>query len=540
MGTAFAVIVPFFHYGNASGHDFEFHMNSWMEVVNQWKQGIIHPHWAALAHYGYGEARFIFYPPASWTVGAILGLFLPWNLVPGAYIWIALTLSGCSMFFLARRWLPQWDAVFAAALYAANPYHLVIVYWRSAFAELLAAALLPLLLLFVLQAAETHSERKIRTFVPLGLIIAAAWLTNVPSAVMVCYSLALLAAVVAIEHRSPRVLLSAGGGILLGVGLTAFYLMPVAFEQKWVNISQVLAPGVQPQDNFLFTIVNDPDHNVFNSLVSLVAASEFVVLAGAAVLFLRRKPQVSAESWAVLVWAVVAALFMFSFTFTAWTHFPELRFVQLPWRWLLCLNVAVSLMVTQAWRGWFSRAAVALALLGVVALVWHRVLPPWWDSAGDIAEMVDNQESGKGYEGVDEYVPNGADRYEVKQDARRVEFYRAVTAPHEKVSIAVKQWNAESKSLVAEANRPGTLVLRLFNYPAWKVEVNGQQVNAKSFPVTGQMEIPISAGINKIQLTFRNMKEQVIGEVVSFLTVVSLILFLSIDRRTRRISAMSA
>ena len=40
------------------------------------------------------------------------------------------------MFALARRWLDAKDAIFAAALYAANPYYIIIVYWRSAFAEL--------------------------------------------------------------------------------------------------------------------------------------------------------------------------------------------------------------------------------------------------------------------------------------------------------------------------------------------------------------------------------------------------------------------
>ena len=48
---------------------------------------------------------------------------------------------------LARRWLAPPDATFAAAFYAINPYHLVIVYWRSAYAELLAAIVVPLVLL---------------------------------------------------------------------------------------------------------------------------------------------------------------------------------------------------------------------------------------------------------------------------------------------------------------------------------------------------------------------------------------------------------
>ena len=101
----FLAITPFFWRGSPSGHDFEFHMFSWMDVLSQWKQGIVYPRWAALAHWGYGEARFLFYPPASWVLGAGLGAILPWRTVPGVYCWIALLLSGLSMYRLGREWL---------------------------------------------------------------------------------------------------------------------------------------------------------------------------------------------------------------------------------------------------------------------------------------------------------------------------------------------------------------------------------------------------------------------------------------------------
>jgi uncharacterized membrane protein len=77
IGACMAAILPFLLWGNPSGHDFEFHMFSWMEVLSQWKHGISFPRWAASAHWGYGEARFLFYPPASWTLGAGLGAALP-------------------------------------------------------------------------------------------------------------------------------------------------------------------------------------------------------------------------------------------------------------------------------------------------------------------------------------------------------------------------------------------------------------------------------------------------------------------------------
>src|SRR5437763_7356228 len=103
--AAFVVEIPFFFLGTPSGHDVEFHLYSWLEVLGQWKHGILYPRWADLAHFGYGEPRFIFYPPASWMLGATLSAIVPWTLAASVYIWIVLIAAGASLFVLARRWL---------------------------------------------------------------------------------------------------------------------------------------------------------------------------------------------------------------------------------------------------------------------------------------------------------------------------------------------------------------------------------------------------------------------------------------------------
>ena len=522
MGASLLVVLPFISWGNPSGHDFEFHMNSWMEVLAQWKQGVIYPGWAGLAHYGYGEARFIFYPPISWTMGAVLGALLPWTIVPAAYIWIALTLSGCTMFLLSRSWLSRNDAIFAAVFYAVNPYYLVIVYWRSAFAELLAGALLPLLALFVWQLGRGR-----RVAIPLALIIAAVWLTNIPAAVMATYSLGLLALILVIGRRSPG---TAGRGlsaVAVGLALAAFYLLPAIYEQKWINIAQVLAPGVRPADNFLFTYIHDPDHDRFNLLISLVAFSEITAITGAAVLFRKRKLLKLIGSYFAL-WSLASVLIMFSFTVFAWKYFPELKFVQLPWRWLLCLNVPFAMLFPLAWRRWIPRILMYGIFLTILAFVWHRAQQPWWDNASDIAEMLDNQQTGQGYEGTDEYVPEGTDGYDIAQDAPLVTGKDVAPA-----QINVQQWNAQSKLFTAEAARPSKLDMRLFNYPAWRVEIDGKMTRTETNRVTGQMIIPIRAGVNHVRVIFTRTWDRTIGWLISLLTAFILVMFARRQRRYR-------
>src|SRR5260370_12992362 len=69
-------------------------------------------------------------------------------------------MAGLCAFALARRFLAKSAALFGAASYTANPYALVIVYMRSDFAEQLACALLPLVVLTALQLCGVAENRR--------------------------------------------------------------------------------------------------------------------------------------------------------------------------------------------------------------------------------------------------------------------------------------------------------------------------------------------------------------------------------------------
>jgi heme exporter protein D len=515
--VALCVLIPFLRFGIPSGHDFEFHLNSWIEVVDHWKQGVLYPHWSALAHWGYGEARFVFYPPISWTLGAVLGLLLPWKLVPAAYIWLALTLSGISMFLLAREWLPARDAIFTAAVYAANPYYFVIVYWRSAMAELLAAAGLPLLVLLVMRFERSGA----RVIAPLSILLAAGWLTNIPAALMMNYSLALLLCCLFFLKRSYSLLAYGAASVVIGAALAGFYLAPVVHQQSWINLSQVLAPGVSPRESFLFTSTSDPDHDRFNRLVSVIATWQIAILAAGLYTSRRFRKQ---TSWILLcAWATACALLMFHFTLPLWNYFPELRYVQFPWRWLLCLNVPFAVLIAFAFQRQWRRILVCGMALASVVLVWRYIQQPWWDQAGDIQEMVENQHEGIGNEGADEYVPANIDPYDADQNAPRARFDGRGQA-----TIDTPKWDAESRTIVAEATAPGQLVLRLFNYPAWKVQVNGATVHASTSDIAGRMMIPIPAGDSKVEIEFTEGWDRWVGVGIS---LIALLLCIAVHNR---------
>jgi len=85
--------MPMLVFGYQRGHDLGIHLESWMDAAAQFHQGIWYPRWASEANYGFGEPRFIFYPPVSWALGGMLGLLLPWTVVPAIFV----PLPGVSM-----------------------------------------------------------------------------------------------------------------------------------------------------------------------------------------------------------------------------------------------------------------------------------------------------------------------------------------------------------------------------------------------------------------------------------------------------------
>ncbi len=462
MAAAVAIAPQLLH-GPSCGHDFQFHLGSWFDCAASWREGILYPRWDAIANYGAGEPRFIFYPPLTWMLGAALGSVLPWTIVPVVMVFLILAGTGLATRALARLMLSDGAATLAGCAALFSGYALFNGYERSAFAEFAGGFWIPLVLLFLLRERfPSHPFRKERgmdgapkqedagpsttlrfaqddklvilwrraqdgSAAPLAVAFAGCWLSNPTVGVMAGYLLAAVALTLAATTRSWAPVLRAFVGGVLGMGVIAAYLLPATWEQRWVDILQVTRdPGQTLENNWLFATHADPilaDHDVVLRQASfLVVGMIAVALAGILGSWLRGTfPQgrtLHSRLWLPMALIPFAVLFLqFPISHLVWNLLPELRFLQFPWRWLLVLEAPMAIFFIAAiwpapsarrsWRVAVSLVCIAL-FVGMTACA-DKFFYQSCDAEESVPGMLDAYRAGHGFLGTDEYEPIGSE-----------------------------------------------------------------------------------------------------------------------------------
>jgi hypothetical protein len=580
--AACIAILPLILNGCSCGHDFDFHLLNWMEAARQFTHANLHPHWAYTAAYNAGEPRFVFYPPLSWTLGAVLTLLFPITAPPILYTWLALTASGLALHFLAREFTPPTPALLAAILYTVNPYMLFTAYERTAYAELLAAAFIPLLLHAILRNEVTIP----RIAIPVALL----WLTNAPAAVMSCYALALLAIIrvatnSVVQSRalvdtscttndtatqtSLSLVINTTSGTLLGLALAAFYILPAAYERRYVQIAMAIIPNMRVQDNFLFHHTGDAPHDQVLHTASILAvlliiATIIAIVVSVVQLRLHRKPasarpadyqnQSSSRperreagrspylirvrttynivslipSLAILTIAIT--LLLTPLTTIIWNHAPELAFLQFPWRFLAILAAIMSLAFALAIASLNLKPSVNAAITVALAAAFSYPAYSFFHQACDEEDTPTARAaifySNQGTDSTDEYTPTTADNDSL---AHNDPAFWLSPNPNE------KDPNAKYPNTQTSANNPPApahlainapvaedLIINLRNYPSWHITRNGSPITQRDQRDDGLIAFPIPAGPSLIAITYGQTLDQTIGDAISLLALVGL------------------
>ncbi|MBB5064824.1 hypothetical protein [Granulicella mallensis] len=549
--AALLATLPLLLHGCSCGHDFGFHLQSWLEAAQQLRHGTLYPHWAWTAAYNAGEPRFVYYPPLSWMLGALLTLLFPISATPAIYTWIAFTAAGFAMHHLARQYTSPNAALLAAALYMANPYMLFNAFERTAYAELLAAAWIPLLLLAVL--------RKHPTVQGIAIPVALLWLTNAPAAVMACYMLALLAAVrliaayrVSKKTFSPKpfpLLLTISTGTVLGLALPAFYLVPAAYERRYVQIAMAIIPNMRFEDNFLFGHTADVPHNVVLHTISLLAVVLLLLTLGTIAVLLYRAPKAGCAQEArasashqepgtpgpyLALLTVVIVFLLVPISTPLWRYLPDLAFLQFPWRLLTILSAvlvfAIALLLPRGDRSrkpMLIAAPVCVLALSLLGITLYRQACEATGLPSATAALFSTHH---GVPPTDEYTPNEADNDVLRSNdpgywltpnpaafAPGTIPNPAATDPNFSGELPVEQTvSAQApRHLVLNLAQPETLVLNLRDFPDWRLTRNGTELPAHLQRDDGLLAIALPSGPSTIDIAWHYTLDQQLGIAIS-------------------------
>ncbi|HCW31490.1 TPA: hypothetical protein DGD59_02090, partial [Candidatus Collierbacteria bacterium] len=307
------------------------------------QDGQIPCRWVPDGGFGYGYPLMQFYPPMPYypmELMVMLGLGFFWP-VKIMFI-LAFIFSGLGMYYLAKEFFGKWGGILSALFYVYAPYHSVDIYVRGAQNEAWGMVWFPFVLLYLYKLITKKFSWT--TFILLAVSLFGQ-LTSHNVMTMVFAPTAILWAIfwiiktknyLSIKH------LSLSG--ILGVGLSAFFFIPVVLEQKFVHVDSMMSGYFNymahyadinqmflsrfwgyggstwgPEDNMSFSI------GQFQWVVALIAS--------AIALFQIRKQRVLS----LMILMMVAFGFVYAFlahgrSITIWNNLPLLQYAQFPWR----------------------------------------------------------------------------------------------------------------------------------------------------------------------------------------------------------------
>lgn len=392
--------------------------------------GDLWPRWLPQSHDGLGAPDFYFYGPAAFWLAAPFGLIGlgPWPSLVGAAT-LALWLSGLAMgrFLDGRTRHPALGAV----LYMALPYHLIDFGMRGALAEFVAYALIPVVAFGIV--------RQRIWLIAVGYALLA--MTHLPTALLASVFLIPVLALAEAWHDRTA-LLRIGAGLTLGLMLSAPYLLPALFLQRYVAIATMT--GVPALQAVRWTILS-PDPHMRDGLLmmGLIAGA----LATPAIALIRR------DRWS---WFVLTVLTMALGLVPSLWAIPLLAKVQFPWRLLVLADFGAAWIVARsAWPMQRLLLLVVPALALSAIILWLQTIN---HSAQPIARVM------RHHPDVIEYLPAGTSEPYAAFSRRALDL-----AAHAPPTRSADGWT----------------IVRLHYFPIWQVRCAGISVPSEAEPGTG-------------------------------------------------------
>lgn len=299
--------------------------------------------WAPDAGLGYGEPLFNFYGQLPYLVGEIFYKFgLSFNDSIKALFIFTIVGSGVSMFFLSKKiWKNNFSAIISSVLYVYAPYRAVDIWVRGALPEAFSFLIFPLIVLSI----EANS---------------LLWFSVTLSLLVLTHNLSLvlflpILIIWAIYKKFWKVI----PGSLMAFCLSAFYVLPVIFESKYVNLESTIRGYFDFRAHFVtlsqiflsrFWGYGGSTWGTSDGLSLSVGQVQWVLIFVVLILVLIKWKNFNNKNFFILFFAAVFYLFLtHNKSSFIWESLPFMAYIQFPWRFLgvatFCLSLASGVVV---------------------------------------------------------------------------------------------------------------------------------------------------------------------------------------------------
>lgn len=497
--------------------------------------------WVPDMGYQYGYPQFNFYSPSVFYLGELIHL-TGVQIIDSVKILFILgfILAGFSMFLLIKSLTGEnWPALVGALLYTYVPFKAAQVYVRGSLNEFWSFVFFPLIFWSIYQLIKTKQNKYI---IFLGLATSLMLLTHNLMSVLIAPLAVIWGLNWLILERGWRAIFKLFAGLALGVGLSAFFILPVIFEGKFVHLETLIGGYFDYRQHFVsfsqlfFSNYFGYGSSVFGTKdeVSLsVGIIQWVTaLIGAllALVYFKKNKRISITALVLLVLSLPVIFLMHQRSSFIWSSFEFFKYFQFPWRFLAGSSFLLSII--GAIGVYLIPNKKISALYGglIIALLFYFYIsffkPLNWIDTNDKEKF-----SGKEWErqltvSIFDYLPI----YAVLPPNKKAPDYPEVLEGE----VDIKEYKKGSNYQVGEVNVLQEAVIRLplLDFPGMKVYVNNQEVSHWHDDCRGQkycmglITFKIPVGSHKIEARLTNTPVRTVGNVTSLLTILGLSLIL--------------
>ncbi len=446
--------------------------------------------------------------------------------------------SGLAMFWFARRW-GNFAGVIAAILYMWAPYRFSVIFVRAALGEHVAAVFLPLLF-----SSISGSIKKNVNYILGAVSLASLFLSHAMMAQITLLAfIPWLTVNLFLEKEKRLFILRAAIMFILGIGLSAYYLIPAAafrgltqklnpnyFTDHFVTLKQLI---YSPWD-YAFSMKGvENDGMSFQVGVAQWLAVGIAVIS-CLLLVIRKKHKISSTdlvaSISLLLIFTTAIFLMTERSVFIWDWWKNFINIDMPWRFLLLTTFSGSALAGIVIKGpaLQSKAGPLLAIVLVTLALYtnrnHLRVNEYFNYPDSRLET---------YTGTS----NSDNEYRPKWDDGGIvnNILPEASISNGKGELKIIKSKSNLLELAVRADENIRLDVNTLYFPGWKIFVDGQENKFKYAGEKGIMRVDLEKGYHMVEAKFSEPPLAVVGD---FISIVSLIVLISIVKTLKYESRM--